>query len=618
LSGVSGTSLGTFYVQGLSQGTTSLTLAAPGYEPGTGTITVSPSGFYISYPTVINTTSFSADTNVALRSARLRDADLTYAASQEVRGGLTVQVPVTSSDTAVGAITVSPVTFVGGTGYSKLTAFDPIAFGTTVIAVAQAPGFDTPSNVNTEITATVTAPVISVGSRAVGEDLQYPINLALPVAPPSPVDVTITVADPGIALISAEQTAAGSGSLTLSGVSGTSLGTFYVQGLSQGTTSLTLAAPGYEPGTGTITVSPSGFYISYPTVINTTSFSASTNLQLSSARLRDADLTYAGSQEVRGGLTVEVPVTSSDTAVGVITVSPVDFVGGTGYSKLTAFDPIAFGTTVIAVAQPFGFDTPSNVNTEITATVSAPAIRFSVTSATTGRDLQRALSVRLEAAPPSPVDVTVSVASDAIALVSDSQTAAGSTSVTFPAVTSTFVGTLYVQGLAVGDTELRAQAAGYVDANLPVAVEKSGFFISNPFEGFDFDVSGPDQLVRLRSAVLNRTTELFVAEQEPRGGIAIDVEVTSSDTGVGVITLSPVTFAGGGGTYRDTQFDPIATGPVTIAVTQPPGFTPPANRNTTVNGTVSGDAAILASKAKRPPRPRTTAAASGSGRSRAL
>jgi hypothetical protein len=116
-----------------------------------------------------------------------------------------------------------------------------------------------------------------------------------------------------------------------------------------------------------VTVGPSGFIINSPVVINTTAGASNTNVQIASYRLAPPFLNAGAPQAVRGGLTVDVEVESSDTNVGAITTCPLTFDGGTGY-VITQFDPANPGTTTISVASPAGFDTPSNFR-EITATV---------------------------------------------------------------------------------------------------------------------------------------------------------------------------------------------------------------------------------------------------------
>ncbi len=357
-----------FYVQGLSQGSTGITATAPGFNDATATLTVTDSGFYISSPSSISTTTFSNNSNINITGARL-NGDGTSSSSQEVRAGLTVEVAVSSSNTAVGEITASPVSFQAGNGASSTTQFDPMAAGTTTISMTQPAGFTAPTNRNQSITAEVTAPDISLNDLLVGEDLQDDHRVRLTQAPPDPVTIVVTVDDPGIAVISANRTTVGSGQVTFNGVDTTGNQFFYVQGLSQGSTGITATAPGFNDATATLTVTDSGFYISSPSSISTTTFSNNSNINITGARL-NGDGTSSSSQEVRAGLTVEVAVSSSNTAVGEITTSPVSFQAGDGASSTTQFDPMAAGTTTISMTQPAGFTAPTNRNQSIEATVS--------------------------------------------------------------------------------------------------------------------------------------------------------------------------------------------------------------------------------------------------------
>ncbi len=114
---------------------------------------------------------------------------------------------------------------------------------------------------------------------------------------------------------------------------------------------------------------------------------------------------------MRGGLTVNVPVTSSVPAVGTITTSPVVMqavADGNLTAGTTQFDPVSGGTTTLAVAAPAGFETPDTVSqyyyhASLTATVTAPRIFVNFSDAPTelriGEDLQVRVYVSLETAP---------------------------------------------------------------------------------------------------------------------------------------------------------------------------------------------------------------------------
>jgi hypothetical protein len=354
--------VGTIFIQGRSLGTTTITAEAAGYNDGTGNVTVNPSGF------IFNTSSFT--TNLFAGNSALTilpsvlDANLNYAGNQAVRGGLTVNVPLVVANPSVGVLTANPVA-VGANSFSGATAFDPVGIGSTQITLGTPAGFSTPGNFQV-ITATVQAPAIFIGNVTVGKDLQEQRSVTLESAPPSPVTVTVRTGSALVATISENAALAGGDTITFTNVTGTFVGTISVQGRSVGTTSLTAEATGYAPSTNTVTVDPSGF-LTFTGDFTTTAGAGNTNVAVFPVRLDPVTLNYASNQSVRGGLTVDVPVTSSNTNVGTITNGLLSFQAGM-FSANTAFDPNAPGITTITVGVPTGFSMPSNFR-QITATV---------------------------------------------------------------------------------------------------------------------------------------------------------------------------------------------------------------------------------------------------------
>ena len=572
--GVTGTNPGNVIVQGLQQGTTQLTITATGYQTRVATITVTPSGFWISTNS-FGTTTFSADTTIGLRSARL-DASFAYATEQPLRAGLTVNVPITSSDASVGTVN-SPVAFAGNQSRVN-TSFHPLSAGTTNLSITQPAGFDIPTNLNQAITATVTAPAINFGNTAVGEGLQTTVYLSLAAAPPAATDVVLTVADPGIAVISENAAVLGGSTFTIPGVTGTNPGNVIVQGLQQGTTQLTITATGYQTRVATITVTPSGFWISTNS-FGTTTFSADTTIGLRSARL-DASFAYATEQPLRAGLTVNVPITSSDTNVGTV-VSSVTFTGNQSRVN-TGFDPLVAGVTDLSITQPTGFEVPTNRSQSITATVSAPNI--TIGNVTVGRDLQVAATINLQSAPPTPTRVTVTVASGSTATISEDPLMAGATSLTFENVSGTNVGTIYVQGRSLGSTVITVQAAGYNDGSSSVRVDPSGFAILT--NSFSVNAQAQNQNISIRSSRLDPATLNWAAEQALRGGLMVDVALTNSNPVAGTIVTNPISF-GANESRINAVFDPSAAGTSIIGLTTPVGFSTPSDRQQ-ITATVTG------------------------------
>jgi len=349
-----------FYIQGISIGTTTLTVSAPGYADTTIHVTVGPSGF------IMDSTSFSTsignDTTVTIAPAVLDSTSLNFVALQPLRGGLTVQVPMSTDAPSSGTIS-SPVSFTGNQAAGNAT-FHAIANGTVNITVGTPTGFSTPTTF-AGITATVGLPSISssIPVMTIGKDLQQGNQATLNATPSAPVSVTITSNTPGIATVSSDPAVAGTSSVTFTNIT-SSTPAFYIQGLSMGTATFTISASGYTDSVIHVTVNPSGFITSSNSF--TSSVGVDTTLTVQSGLLDPNTLAFVTLQSVRGGLTVQVPLTSSTPATGTIT-TPVPFAANQAAGTAT-FHAVAAGTSTLSVGTPSGFSTPSN-RTAIVATV---------------------------------------------------------------------------------------------------------------------------------------------------------------------------------------------------------------------------------------------------------
>jgi hypothetical protein len=235
---------------------------------------------------------------------------------------------------------------------------------------------------------------------------------------------------------------------------------------------------------------------------------------------------------------------------------------------------------VLTVGVPAGFSTPSNAR-QLTATVTAPT--FSVSgSIAVGRDLQVQLDVYVNAAPPGPTIVTVSVPTGATsqATVSTDGTAAGGSTVALTANPgTTFVGTVFVQGRGFGDTTLTVQAPGYSSSSSAVTVQPSGFVFYNCFGTCDFtttSLSG-DTPLYVMPAMLDPTFLNLQSQQAVRGGLTVSVPVTSGTPAVGTIVGSPAVFNPGDSFNSTIAFAPSAAGTSVLAVGVPAGFNTPSN-----------------------------------------
>jgi hypothetical protein len=569
---VTSANVGTIYIQGKSAGTATLTVSAPGYTAGSNTMTVQPSGFVFYYTGSFSTTTLSAPTGLTVYTASLTPGTLTVSqVALPLNPGLAaINVPVTSSAPAVGTITASPIAFTAG-ATSATTSFQPVAAGTSNLTVGTPAGFSTPSQY-AQITATVTAaPTIVVSPVTTGLNLEVAADVCLPVTPQNAVTVTVTSG--GAAIISKSDTVVGGTTLAFAGVTGCA-GPIYVQGQSIGSTTLNVSAPGYTSGSGAVSVYPSGFVTYYGENFTTTTFSGPTQLGVYPSILNPGTLTLNQlAVELNPGLaSISVPITNSNSSVGTLSANPVLFAANSN-SALTNFQPVAAGTTTLSLGTPAGYSTPSQY-TQQTATVTAPAI--GVNNLETGVNLETTLGISLPVAPPNPVTVTVTSNGPAIATISNSGTVVGGTTLVFTNVTSTFVGTIYVQGQTVGSTTVTINAPGYINGSGIVTVDLGGFAFYFD-QDFTTTTSSPPNNLTLYPVSLTPGTLTVVQYgfQVNPGLGAISVPVTSSAPGIGTITTSPVVF-NPGDANDSTSFQPVAVGTSTISIGTPAGFSTPS------------------------------------------
>lgn len=559
-----------FYVQALaSSGSVTLTAKGTGLTDSTTTITLAPSGFVI-VNSSINSGS-TGDSTVTVGTSVL-DASLNpTGAHQAVRPGTApVNVNISSANTGIATVT-SPVVFGGNTSTATST-FHPVAAGNTTISIQTPTGFSTPTQYQS-INASVGLPGMTTQTAVtIGKDLQTSDAVTLGTTPTSPVAVTVTSNSAAIAVLSSDPTAVGSGTLTFNNIS-SSTPSFYIQGLSLGSTTLTVTAPGYATTTIYVTVNPSGFTWVTP------AFSVDPNkdktVTIAPAVLDATSLNYLKLLPLRGGASASVGLTSSNTAIGTIT-TPVAFTGNQSAGTAT-FHSIVDGQTTLATVAPAGFSTPTTFGT-ITASVGLPGMTTN-TNMTVGNGLEQSNNVALNTTPTSPVSVTITSNSTSIATVSTDPTVAGTGSVTFSSISST-TPNFYVQGMSEGTTTLTITATGYATTTVNVTVGKGGFVITSA----NFTaITGSDTPVGIASELLDSTLNYTGIVQPVRPGLTVSVTMTSDNTAAGTIT-SPIAFSGGQSSSSAT-FHAVAVGTAHVSVGTPTGFSTPTSR-TSVTATV--------------------------------
>lgn len=599
---VSSTSVGSVFVQGAgAAGTTAqLTASATGFTGATSTVTVNPSGLAFATGN-FTTTTFSANTALDLRPWMLTQGTLAIQANQALMAGVTpVQVGVSSDNTSIGTIVnsvgnpISSVTLNGNDVFNTSAFFHPVGGSANPahLSVTQPTGmgFSVPSS-NTSIAVTVTAPNINgvPASISVGHSLQTSFFLSLQNAPPSPVTVTVTSNSPNV-LLSSSATAAGSQTLTFNNVSSTTVGSIFVQGAGAvgSTAQITASATGFNPASGTVTVNPSGFAF-LTGDFATTTFAANSSLDVRPWMLAPGTLVILGNQNLMGGISpIQVNLSDDNTAVGTLVnnlgtaISSVTFNANDVVNTSAFFHPIAASVTPahLSVAQPAGFSTPAS-NVTISVTVSAPNINGMPATMNVGHLLETQFFLSLQNTPPNPVSVTITSSSPAV-LLSTSQTGAGSQSITFNNVTTTSVGTIWVQGAGnEGLTaQLKAQASGFNDATSTVTVNPSG--ISFNTGNFTIGHTSSNTALDIRTWMLSPGTLAIASNQNLMGGTSIQVNLASDNTAAGTIVnsggtaISSVTFNGGDVVNTSAFFHPVAAGTAHVIITEPVNLDTPS------------------------------------------
>jgi hypothetical protein len=384
-----------YWLQALSDsGEVRYTAAAPGYESGSATVALSPSGVILigpmgeGAPPEFITTPKAWPTKIAIRMARL-DQALKPVETQYVRGGLAVEVAFSPSDPGVGDIN-PPSVKIAAAEDSARVEFAPKRAGKSTLSLKTSPQFHQPAAMH-NVSATVRTPGIALADdMMIGENLQLAAALSLgEPAPAGGLKVTVNSHDASRLLLSSSPTEAGRGSLELTLPAGSVSTTYYLQSLaSSGTVSHTATAEGFAARTGTVGLAPSGVILMLehhgppdeaevfrpqtagskrnvfvallseppPPLVVYTAF-------LDPASRRSADITV---QPLRAGLTLEVALRNASPDIGQITATPV--IRGGQEKAVVPFKPSRPGQTLLSVVTPKGFTEPTNA-TELLAIV---------------------------------------------------------------------------------------------------------------------------------------------------------------------------------------------------------------------------------------------------------
>ncbi len=595
------TSAGGIYVQGLAtSGSASVYTQTTNFVDANATVTLQPSGFVLSTgPSTIGTSSFvvfqGATTSLTVSAAML-NSSYNFVAVQSVANGFAPTVNVTSSNTSVGTITTSPVTFAAGdssetTSFLAASTSSNSAASVTLNVIAPS-GFSTPAQ-DTSLTATVDATGMTATNATVGNGLETTAQITLDGV--APVSTVVTITSPSShALFSATSTGTGSQSIQITIPQGfTHTPPFYIYGAANsGTVTYTASAPNFNQTTGVVTLAPAGFVMQGPLGLGSTSFPASLGntqgITVIAAMLTSGG-GYVAQQAVAGPNSVTVNLTSSNTSVGTIT-SPVVITGGASNSVAT-FTPVGPGTTGITMSIPSGFSTPT-VDTQINASVAAPSAQ-GTTGVTVGNQLAVQGTATLTQAPTSNETVTLTVTSGNI-LLAVNPTDAGSGSIQITIAAGNTSGNYYIYGLtSSGTATYSITASGYTSGSGTVTLAPSGVILAGPNgPGLPFSTNAATPVtLTVYTGALNTSQSNDFSVQEQLAGFVVNglsVTINNGGSAYGSVSSNPVTIPAGASSATVT-FTPTAdsgTLPFAIQVATPTGFTASGN-DTTVQAAVN-------------------------------
>ncbi len=585
------TTVANIFIHGLADsGTATVTAGSPGFTAGVATITLTPSAFVLSGPMGAAGSlqvNQGASAALSVQAARL-DTSRNFIKVQPVRGGLTVTVPISNAPGSVGTINPSSVQIPAGESNATVNFVASTSqLGVTTVTAEVPAGFSLPSAGTNALVITVNPSGLVAPPITVGQNLQATAAIGLnSPAPSSGLAVTITSTDPSRVLFSANANTVGTASITLDVPAGRlNSQDFYVQSLaSVGPVGYLVAASGFGSASGLVTLAPSGFVINTPfgqgADFSTTSGAPNSDLAIFSAML-NGGLNVVAAQPIRGGLTVNLVVDSSNQTVGSITTSPISIAGPNG-SASTQFDPSTNGATTLRVVAPNGFATP-NTGSAVVATVTTP--NLVIQNATVGNGLQSIGTVLIgQAAPAGGLEVLINSASPLVKL-SLTETTAGSAQIRVIIPANQSAANFVIQ--AFGDNGVAsysASAPGYLPASATVTLARSGVVISGPF-GFGFPLittmSGGSQPVSVSTALLDASNN-FLGSQAVAGGTSVSVVVSKSSEPPVVGNVATPIVIPGGSSEGVGQFTPLAVGQTTLSVTQPTGFSLPNTFTTLV------------------------------------
>jgi len=490
--------------------------------------------------------------------------------SYQFRPGYTgVTITVSSSNPAVA--TVSPTSLMWGAGTTQLAVtVQPVSTGTAAISFAVPDPYVTPSSVQVQIMGGN----LSIGpfGLKLGKGLQDILYISGDNFGRDPVRVTVTSGDPARVLVSSSPTVAGQASVDVVNQPGRQL-PVYLQALADnGSVQITVSAMGYNSAQSTVQLSPAEVVLAAPQLETLTPLSAAVGFEARMAA-QGSTFYYRGPAPTLrpGAPSVNVQVILSDPTIGAVSPAQLTFNPGDGVEAFS-FQPAAAGSALLTLSVPSGFTDPVSLRQQLLTVVPARAAFSS--PLTVGNDLIRLNTITLSSAAAQNLSLTLTSADPTRLLLANSSNATGTSSVQVTISAGSSGSTsFYLIGLASsGTVALSLSGAPLTLPGSDVVLEPSGFIFGQVSSSATVNSPLPVQIL---ASALNPQTLAPEGAFALRAGIS-PVTIVINSSNPSIFGDSSTQFYAGD-SQENTTLRPQSTGPASLTLQTPAGFTQPSS-----------------------------------------
>jgi hypothetical protein len=352
---------GAVYAQGLADsGTVRLTATAAGFQSATADVVLAPAAAV--FGSNFNIPPLSTLSAPVSLTVLLQPGSNSQGVQQPRRPGAPIlTVPIRQSDPTVGAVTPAQLTFRPGDSSASFS-FQPRAAGADLISLDVPAGFSDPLSARQLLLNVIAPRLVLSGSLSVGKDLQAPITANLAGVAGQPIVVTLASADPARLELGGPAATPGPTVALNFATAGSDGIRFTLAGLaSSGSVTINATAAGLPATSYSVTLQPSGFRFTVPSV--SVPKGTSSVAQIVSSMLAPGALTPAGDYALRSdiGAPVPVTVTSSDSSIVSVPAGPVFFSAGDSQASFTISGKSP-GVATLTIAAPPGWSVAAGVS----------------------------------------------------------------------------------------------------------------------------------------------------------------------------------------------------------------------------------------------------------------